>query len=108
MSMIIKEMVTPMTRADLQHVHYHYAIQTTFDLYSEIITDGDRDEEWKNEKEFVKCVDSMWSEFEFDDNDLNQIEYIIRTEYHEEFITINQLVNSKCPPKTWAYLTKLK
>ncbi|PPD55504.1 MAG: hypothetical protein CTY12_00580 [Methylotenera sp.] len=97
MTMTYKEMVKAMTHSDLKCVHYHYAIQGTLEIYTDIINDGDRDEGW-NEEGFAECVDDTFSEMNFTDEDLKQIEDMILNEYNEELTAINQLANSKHRP----------
>lgn len=109
MTMTYKDLVKPMTRSDLTVVHYHYAIQSTLEISRDIVDCGELDDfnTW-DEEGFADYVADLNQEFEFDEDDLKQIEDIILNEYNEELTALNEFVVSKQKPKSWAYLVRFE
>lgn len=105
--MSYKVMVRNWDRDQLNKVLYHYAIQGTFDLYTNIINGGDIDEGW-TEEEFAECVVDTFQEFDFYDEDQEKIKNLIQEEYTEDLSAINKLAESHRRPKSWAYLVRFE
>lgn len=106
--MSYKAFVQNVNYSDLRLIHYHYAIQATLEISSSMVVDEDEDLNTFDNNRFAHFTDDINQEFDFDEEDIQKIEDLILNEYNEELTKLNELIQSKQKPKSWAYLVRFE